>query len=145
MLDIIPAHAGMALMFEAQPAQVLSGQDMTPEGLSRAIAAGPAFAAVKGTRILAIGGIADLPGWGSKGMIWGVLSAGIYANMTPIHRAVRRALTLAPQERIEAHILADHAEGCRWIEMLGFERETPAPMKKFWQGRDCWLYAKVKG
>ena len=145
MVDVIPAHPGMAAMFEAQPAQMLSGQAMTPEGLATAIAAGSAFAAVKGARILAIGGIASPAHWETRGLIWGVLSAGVYATMTPIHRAVKRALDLAPHERIEAHILADHAEGCRWIEMLGFVRETPKPMKKFWAGQDFLLDAKVKG
>lgn len=145
MIDIIPAHYGMAALFKAQPIQMLTGQAMPEENLAVAIAAGQAYAAVSEGRILAIGGIARQEGFGSKGLIWGVLSAGILGTMTPIHRAVKRVLDEAPQERIEAHILAEHAEGCRWITMLGFSRETPAPMRKFWNGRDVWLYARVRG
>lgn len=140
MIDLIPARPEMAHMLTPQPAQIATGQVMSPEEVAHAIRQGVALAATDGARVLAIGGVAEL--WSERGIVWGVLDQSIGRAMVPIHRAVRRALEVSPLRRIEAHVAAEHPEGHRWIELLGFERE--GLMRAFWQGHDYVLYSRVR-
>lgn len=139
MISVVPAEAGMLLRMRVQRAQALHPK-MTFAMVSRAIETGQAWAAVDGTAPLALGGLS--PQTDTRAVVWGVLSDSIGANMTLIHREVRRRLAVAAFERIEAHIALDHDEGHRWIRLLGFEQE--GVMRKFFQGRDFALYARVR-
>ena len=141
MIDIIPAHPALLDFIDVQPQQVAACGPFTRDDLARAMQGGFAFAAVDGSRVLAIGGV--YTAWEDRGVVWGLLSGSIRASMLPMHRAVSRGLALSSHRRIEAYIVDDHAEGHRWIKMLGFERE--GCMRRFWRGRDYDLYAPVKG
>jgi RimJ/RimL family protein N-acetyltransferase len=76
-------------------------------------------------------------------MAWAMFSEGALRQFKLIHRVVRAVLNGAKWRRIEMTVDANHAAAIAWAERLGFEREglmravTP-------DGRDCFLYAKVK-
>jgi hypothetical protein len=140
MIDLIPARAEMADLIDLNPAQLMFGTRPDRAALQTAIDAGLAFAVIDGDRVVAIGGVRNV--WQDRGIAWGLLASGIGATMVPITRAVRRFLSVCPTRRIEAEVAADHEEGRRWIEMLGFERE--GRMRAYWGGKDFDLYARVR-
>ncbi|KAG1253392.1 hypothetical protein G6F68_011358 [Rhizopus microsporus] len=78
-----------------------------------------------------------------RGMAWAMFSERALRQFKLIHRVVRAVLNGAKWRRIEMTVDANHAAAIAWAERLGFEREglmravTP-------DGRDCFLYAKVK-
>lgn len=140
MTEIIPARPEMARALRLQAAQILSGQTFTEEDLASFIGAGLALAVVKDGEVLALGGIVEK--WPGYATIWGLLSGSIGATFPLLHRGVCRALVSSPWARIEAHVAVEHEAGHRWMGMLGFQKE--GVMRKFWQGRDFALYARVK-
>lgn len=140
MISIIPARPEMARMLKPQAAQIALGQVMDEPSLASAIASGLSLAAADGGRLLAVGGIAEQ--WDGRAIIWGLLSDDIGAAMVDIHRAVSRALAASQFRRIEAHVAVEHAAGRRWAELLGFTHE--GTMRKFWQGHDYDLFARVR-
>jgi len=139
MINVLPAYPSMFRGMTVQPAQRQIWPEMNETDVAASIKAGYAFAACKGTAVLAIGGIARIDA--DRGIIWGVLADGIGADFPAMHAAVKRAIKSAPFVRIEAHILAEHEQGHRWIKTLGFEPE--GLMRKFWRGKDFMLYSKV--
>ena len=140
MIEIIPARPEMADVMRVQNAQRVSGMQMTRESLAQCIAAGPAFACVDGS-ILAIGGIN--PVWHQRAVAWGLLSDSIGASMTPVHRAVLRGLDgLFVTKRVEAYVALDHAEGFRWMRLLGFQQE--GMMRCFHEGQDFALFSRIR-
>lgn len=78
-----------------------------------------------------------------RGIAWALLSAQALREFKLIHRVVRDVVNAAPWRRIEMTVDASHGRAVAWAERLGFVREglmrayTP-------DGRDCFLYAKVK-
>lgn len=140
MINVLPAYSSMTRDLDIQPAQRQLWPDMTEADVARSIAAGYAFAAYRGTKILAIGGIARFDA--DRGLVWGVLSGSIGRDFVGMHAAVKQALAAAPFMRIEAQIENSFAPGHRWIKALGFEQE--GLMRKYWRGRDFMLYAKVR-
>ena len=141
MIDLVPARPWMIEKLELQPAQQVVCREMGRADIEFAIRSGVALAVVNDDNVIALGGIAKR--WDGCGIAWGLLSCSVGATMAPIHKIVVRGLGRTHFERVEAHIDAEHAEGVRWIEMLGFERE--GRMKKFFKGRDFWLYARTRG
>lgn len=140
MIELIPARPEMAAMISPQHQQLATGQIMTRDHLAAAINAGLALACVEGSRILAVGGIAEQ--WPDRGLLWGLLTDGIGATMTPVHRIVQRAVAASSLQRIEMHVAVKHGAAARWAKLLGFKQE--GVMRKFWQGHDFALYAKVR-
>ena len=92
-------------------------------------------------RIIACGGIVEL--WDNRGMIWSLIAKGRPSEFIAVHRAARRMLDACRFRRVEAYVDEGFEQGCRWMEMLGFDLETPFPMRAFAGERDCYLYARV--
>lgn len=124
---------------DIQPAQ-----RMTAESLKEAKGAefGRAWTAIVDGRPVACAGLITI--WPGRAYAWAVLSAQAGRWMYAITRAIRERLQSDPHERIEMAVDADFAAGQRWAMMLGFECETPAPLRKYIQGRDAYLYARIK-
>ena len=140
MIEIIPARPEMASMIRLQKVQTLTGMKLTPENLARFIASGPAFACVDGS-VMAIGGV--LPIWEGRGLAWGLLSDSIGASMTTVHRAVLRGLNdLFVMDRVEAQVALEHAEGFRWMRLLGFQQE--GVLRSFYEGQDYALFSRIR-
>lgn len=65
--------------------------------------------------------------------------------MVALTRAVRRVLDAPGYKRLEMCVDAEHPAAIRWAELLGFERETPKPMRAFTPaGRAAYLYGRVR-
>jgi RimJ/RimL family protein N-acetyltransferase len=123
------AQAFAMPMISAEHAQQLAAAD------------GVAWAALDGDDVIACAGIVQAHE--QRGMAWAMFSEGALRQFKLIHRVVRAVLNGAKWRRIEMTVDANHAAAIAWAERLGFEREglmravTP-------DGRDCFLYAKVK-
>lgn len=94
--------------------------------------------------VVACAGI--MPLWRGRSYAWAVLSQDIGPfGMVRLTRAVRRYLKMSPPGRIEATVVAGFDAGERWLQMLGFERETPAPMRGWLpDGGAANLFARVR-
>ena len=92
-------------------------------------------------RIVACGGVIEV--WQDRGFAWALISKGLPSQFIAIHRAARLMIESCGLGRIEAYIDSGFAEGCRWMDLLGFELDTPKPMQRFANGRDCYLYSRV--
>lgn len=91
----------------------------------------------------AIAGV--VPQWEGRAQAFAFIGANAGRHFLAIDRAVRRFLRDCPYRRVEAHVDVNFPAGMRWLELLGFERETERPMRKFSpDGRDCHLYARVR-
>lgn len=83
---------------------------------------GPAYTAEQDGRIVACAGVLAV---GSYGALWSALARG--APMLALHRAALRFLSVHRFRLMQATAAAHFADGCRWLEMLGFERRNVLP------------------
>lgn len=127
-----------------------SAQDDLPEaerlGLIEAhAAAGPSVAMVgPGGVVLCVGGVAMDPAWPHRGVVWSLVSAHAGPYMTGLTRAVRDWLDQVPVKRFELYVDAQFPQGARWARLLGFELETPNPMRHFLpNGNGAYMFGRV--
>lgn len=92
-------------------------------------------------RIIACGGVMEI--WHGRGFCWALVAKSLPSEFIAVHRAARRMLDTCGIERVEAYIDEGFEQGQRWMDLLGFEQETPVPMERFANGRACYLYARV--
>lgn len=140
MIDVIPARPDMADLIRLNREQLRFGAAPTPAALKSYIDAGLALAAVDQGEVLAIVGYREI--WPGRAVAWGLLGETIGARMVPIVRGIHRFFRSCPLQRVEAEIAVEHEQAVRWIELLGFERE--GVMRAYWQGKDFYLYARVR-
>lgn len=134
-------HLASLKLQEAQA--YLSAEVSLPEHGRMIEQSGQAFTALAGDTVLACSGCAEI--WAGRAVAWALISQGAGRHMLGIHRAVAGYLVAAPYRRIEAWVDEGFEPGMRWLEMLGFTRETPAPMRGFRpDGGGCFLFSKVK-
>jgi RimJ/RimL family protein N-acetyltransferase len=95
---------------------------------------------VRGTVVACAGLIQQWPG---RALTWALMSAEARPFMTQITRAIVRQMDRSGIRRIESAVDVSYPVSQRWHTIMGFEREglmrayTP-------DGRDCFLYARVK-
>lgn len=105
--------------------------------------AGPCFTAEVDNRILVCSGLVNI--WENRAQAWALMSADAGQHFVRIFRAIRSFLELQDTRRIEATVDADFEQGHRLMRMLGFQLETPEPMRAYLpDGRDCCLYGMVR-
>lgn len=112
------------------------------EWLSRA---GPAFSIRRPDgRMVAAIGLVHM--WDGRAMAWALLGADIKDVMLPLTRAVAAWLRYkCTYRRVEAFIDPTFPQGIRWADILGFNRETPQPMPKFYpNGNSAYMYARIQ-
>jgi hypothetical protein len=64
--------------------------------------------------------------------------------MLALTREMRSGFIRTPFARIEMAVDANFAQGRRWAELLGFNCETPQPMRHYLpNGHDAYLYARI--
>ena len=104
-----------------------------------------AFTAIAGDRVIGSAGVARL--WEGTGRVWAVFSEEIHNHKIWIHRWAVKLLEVAIDvqgyRRVETVVRSDSERNCRWIESLGFYRETPKPMKNYRPEGDYYLFARV--
>lgn len=115
---------------------------LTAENLLALTTAGPAWAVRVNGRLVAVGGY-NIP-WPGRAILWGYLGADCGAALPVMTKHVLRELRAMHVEfpRVEAYAERHHAEGNRWLKLLGFKRE--GLMRKFCNDRDYILYSKVR-
>lgn len=141
-MKIVRMTAAHVQAVQLQEAQAFAMPMVSAEHAQQLAAAdGVAWAALDGDDVIACAGIVQAHE--QRGMAWAMFSERALRQFKLIHRVVRMVLDGAKWRRIEMTVDANHAAAIAWAERLGFEREglmravTP-------DGRDCFLYAKVK-
>jgi len=80
----------------------------------------------------------------SRGAVHAFIGADAGPHMLAVYRVAERMFEMHTYCRIEALVAAGFAAGARWMEMLGFELETPNGMKSFGpNGETYMLYART--
>lgn len=139
MIEPIPFEVAHLEHLAIQPAQSASVHLLRPEHVARLV--GPwSWTGVVGERPLVCGGI--VANEFGAGVLWAFLSTEAGPHMLRITRFVRRMVLLAGLRRLEATSAATHTEGCRWLELMGFEREGRLRHYGF-DGTDHILYSRV--
>lgn len=94
-------------------------------------------------KVVACGGI--IPLWNGRSQAWSMISSDIGgAGLFGLTKFCRKILNSYPGKRVEATVVEAFPEGCRWVDLLGFEKETPMPMAKFLpDGRAAYLYSRM--
>ncbi|MFC3864620.1 GNAT family N-acetyltransferase [Alcaligenes aquatilis] len=142
-MKIVALTSEHLLSVQLQQAQAYAIPTVTPEHAQALVSAnGVGWAALgdDGAAIACAGIVEMHP---QRGMAWALLSDAALSQFKTIHRVVSRVVESAPWRRLEMTVDSQHAAGIAWAERLGFKCEglmaayTP-------DGRDCFLYAKVK-
>ena len=80
----------------------------------------------------------------SRGAVYAFIGADAGPHMLAVYRTAERMFDMHAYNRIEALVAGDFEAGARWMEMLGFELETPNGMKSFGpNGETYMLYART--
>lgn len=131
-----PAHIDQ---IDVQDAQRLTAQEREQAMSSNF---GEAWTGLVDGVPVACAGLVEL--WRDRAYAWALLGRNAGPWMAAITRAVRRGLKVAPYRRIEMAVDARFHVGQRWALMLGFELETPQPLRCYLPGgQDAYLYAMV--
>lgn len=103
---------------------------------------GPCFTALDGDEVLACSGVLRM--WENRDQAWALMAANSGRHFVGIYRGIKRFLDLHDARRVEATVDSNFDEGHRLMRLLGFERE--GRMRAYlMDGRDCDLYARVRG
>lgn len=135
--DVRPSMALQLEPHQGQAAQMA----LTPELLYSFVRAGPSWAVRLDGRVVAIGG--HTPVWAGRTVLWGFLGANCGPALRAMTKEIRREVAGMAVEfpRMEAYAERGHVNGHQWLKLLGFRSE--GLMRKFYNGRDYVLYAKV--
>lgn len=139
-MTIIPFRAEHLAQINLQAHQRSTLSHMTGEWLAVLAHGGTAVSAVLEGEIIASGGfVVQRPG---VAFAWAALSQEAGRHFLALHRAARRLFAQQRSlKRIEAVSGVDFAQGCRWLELLGFtyEKRLSADGPN---GEDHFLYAR---
>lgn len=141
-MRIVPFTASHIQSLVLQPMQKIDGP-LNFEEAALLELAGPAFSLLdEQGRCLGAAGV--IPQWKGRAIAWALLSPLAARHFVRITRAVKKWLDECGYERVEASADALFPASHRWLEMLGFERETPEPMRRYApDGRPAYLYARI--
>lgn len=108
----------------------------------QALAAGDSWTLIHDGVVIGSAGLMQI--WPGLSHAWASISAASGpAGMLRMTRAVRRMLAIR-DGRIEAYVAAEFEAAHHWMAVLGFERETPNIMRKWFpDGSGAVLYARV--
>lgn len=139
MITPVPFAVEHLTRLAIQPAQCASIHLLIPEHAARLVGPWSWTGMVEGVPLVCGGILANEFG---AGVLWAFLAPGAGPHMLRITRFVRRMVVLAGLRRLQATALASFPEGCRWLELLGFERE--GRLRRYGpDGADHFLYARV--
>lgn len=143
MMEIVafkPEHVSQMSVQAVQKIEMV-GYD-TPEYLGM-LAQHCSYTGISNGKVIASAGF--FPIWNNRYYAWALLSDEIKPyEMITITRAVKRGMDLLCNARIEAVVQSEFEIGHRWMKVLGFNRETPEPMRKYFpHGGDAVLYARI--
>lgn len=91
--------------------------------------------------VVAIGGIADA--WVGRALLWSYMGPTARRHMVALTRVAKRLIEMSPVNRLEADVDVDFEPGHRWLQLLGFELETPRMRKYRPDGGDMAKYVRI--
>lgn len=135
--DVRPSMALELTPHDGQKRQAL----LTADNLYNLTKNGQAWAVRYNNKLVALGG--HTPMWSGRTVLWGYLGGDCRAALPAMTRRVVAELKELQVEfsRVEAYAERNHAQGNRWLALLGFKKE--GVMRKFVNGQDYVLWAKV--
>lgn len=151
MAIIRPFLAGDVVQLDLQPSQHMTlGLHKAAHSIEdgrQLEAAGPAWTAIDGGRIVCCYGFAYMfepaPGYGGHALAWALLAGGIGASHVAVTRFARQTIASSPIERIEALVRDDAPAECRWAELVGFE--LGAVLRRWGpEGKTHRLYERIR-
>lgn len=136
-----PAHLIELRTQERQPKDLALFSD--PE-YGQSLASGDAFSVFDAAgELQACLGVFEL--WTGRGLGWALLSGNVTQLMVPITKRARAFFDASAYRRVEAYVDPNFPQALRWVELLGFKRETPEPMLNFTPtGGAQYLYARIR-
>lgn len=141
-MEIVPFHPDHLQELILQDAQAWMGPMLRPEYGDALVRGGPCFSAIAGGQVIACSGVLRM--WENRDQAWALLASNSGRHFIGIYRGMRRFLDLHEARRVEATVDHNFSEGHRLMSMLGFQHE--GLMRAYlMDGRDCDLYARVRG
>jgi len=102
---------------------------------------GDAWAFKHEGKVVGVGGL--IPLWPGRAMAWMVLDRDSGRGMIALTRFLPHFIDAHGFPRVEMWVSAGFDLGFRWAGLLGFELETPKPMKRYLaDGGDAYLFAR---
>jgi len=141
-MDVVAFKSEHMLALDVQDAQASARQFFSPEHLADLEELDSFTVLFGGRPAMCVGWVELYP---TRALVWAVLARDAGRHMTALTRFGRRLVDGLPYRRVDAEVDAEFGQGCRWLELLGFQRETPNPLRAYnAHGGDSYIYAKVK-
>lgn len=118
VIPFLPEHF-TAMRLQDRQARTLSA--LTLEYVHVLKASGPALSGEVDGKIIACCGIASQ--FSGVGTMWAVISEDAGRHFIRLHKCGVRLLSIPKLRRIEATSETSFTQGCRWLELLGFQSE----------------------
>ncbi len=99
-----------------------------------------AFSAIDDGEVLCCAGVAEY--WPGRAGAWAMIAGDLGSRFIGVHRAVKQFLEDSGHCRIEAATAVGFCEGHRWLEMLGFKKETEVMKGYLPNGKDATMYVR---
>lgn len=143
-LEFRPLLAEHLRYIEAQPEQRMDQIGMLLPSYAAVLADNVALSAWSSGRCVAAAGVVVLiPS--RLALAWALFSPDAWGHALAICRKMRTVLALIPEDRVELTVRAGFLEGMRFAECLGFECDTPTPLRKRGaHGEDELIYSRVR-
>lgn len=142
-MHIVPFEPGHLRSLVLQDAQTWMSSVLMDEHYGISLKnSGPCFTLENNGDVIACAGLVHM--WENRDQAWALISRDAGKNFVRMFRAMQSFLDLQDTRRIEATVDAKFLQGHRLMRMLGFEYE--GLMRAYLSdGRDCALYARLKG
>lgn len=140
MVEAVPFKAEHARAMRVQARQ-RDWRDSTPDAHFRALEHRASVTIKDGDEVLMCGGSIEI--WPGRKILWALLAEGIGTRMTSCTRITRRFVRAEFNGRMELDVERDHAEGHRFAQLIGFEKETDRLRSFYTGGLDGTMYVKV--
>lgn len=142
MMEILRFTPEHVERLRASPSQPHVATMLHNTAYLQSLCASDSWTAAEGGRVLACGGLVHL--WPGHAQAWALIAGDVGGGgMIKITRVAERMLSLHAG-RIEAIVAADFKRAHDWAVLLGFTRETPGVMQKWFpDGAAAVLYARV--
>jgi hypothetical protein len=135
-LEVVDFHVAHVAQMQVQRAQ----RAWLAQGLEALV--GRAWTVMVDQRPICCAGVVEM--WAGRGYLWALLAQDAGPHMLRLTRAIRARLDGLGFKRLEMAVAAGFSASARWARLLGFECETPVPMRAYApDGTDCYLYARV--
>lgn len=93
-------------------------------------------------KIMMVGGVLELYDDTSIGHLWSLLADGADQHALALHRCLLRLFQITGKRMLVATTECDYAYGCRWLGMLGFDRQAETLEAYGPDGADHYLYVR---